>query len=300
MDLWQLRVFCKVIEHKSFSKAGEAVHLSQPTVSSHIKDLETYFGTRLVDRLPRQVVPTKAGELLYGYANQLNSLREQTEAAMAEFLGQIKGNLIIGGSTIPGGYLLPRWIGGFSRTYPDVRITMVVGDSAQIIDSVIGGRIEIGVVGARSEERHLSQVPLMTDDLCLVVPSGHRWAEQKQISLKELIKEPFIVRENGSGTLSSLQLLLNRKGYELNDFTIVAELGSTEAVRQGIKNGLGISVLSAVAVADDVQSGQLKTLRVEELDFKRHFYLTTSNQRSLSPLSRAFIDYLKSELNIAD
>ena len=118
MDLWQLNIFCRVIEMKSFSKAGEAIHLSQPTVSSHIKDLEAHFGTKLVDRLARQALPTKAGELLYEYAVRLLTLRDETESAMAEFLGKIKGRLSLGGSTIPAGYLLPRWIGEFTAAFP--------------------------------------------------------------------------------------------------------------------------------------------------------------------------------------
>ena len=173
MDLWQLKIFCKVVELKSFSKAGEAVHLSQPTVSSHIKDLEDHFGTRLVDRLSRKVLPTKAGELLYDHAQRLIALRDRTETAMAEFSGKIKGNLIIGGSTIPGGYLLPRVIGLFSRRYPDVLLSLKVADTSEILSKVLSGHIEAGVVGARSNDKLLHQIPVADDEMCLVVPNDH-------------------------------------------------------------------------------------------------------------------------------
>jgi DNA-binding transcriptional LysR family regulator len=293
MDLWQLKIFCKVVELQSFSKAGESVHLSQPTVSSHIKDLEEHFGTRLVDRLSRKVTPTKAGELLFDYARQLMALRDRAEAAMAEFSGKIRGHLILGGSTIPGGYVLPRIIGHFSRRYPDVQVALKVGDTSEIISNVLAGHIEVGVVGAKYRDKLLEQKPVMADEMFLVVPSDHSWAGRRQIQIQELLEAPFIVRETGSGTLRSVEKQLQKKGYTIADLNIVAEMGSTEAVRQGIKNGVGLSILSAVAVADDIQSGCLKTIRVEGLNLKRSFYLTTHRQRTLSPLCIAFIDFLK-------
>jgi DNA-binding transcriptional LysR family regulator len=296
MDLWQLKIFCKVVELKSFSKAGEAVHLSQPTVSSHIKELEGHFGTRLVDRLSRRVLPTKAGELLYDYAQQLVALRDRTEAVMAEFSGKMKGRLSIGGSTIPGGYLLPRIIGLFSKRYPEVRISLKVGDTSEILSMVATGRIEAGVVGAKSSDKLLQQVPMALDEMCLVVPSDHIWAQRQTIKFKELLGEPFIVRELGSGTLRSIEQQLQKKGYAVSDLNIVAEMGSTEAVRQAIKNKVGLSILSAIAVADDIQTGLLKAISIEGLNLKRSFYLTTHKQRTPSPLSTTFIKFLKIEM----
>lgn len=295
MDLWQLQIFCKVIDTKSFSKAGEAVHLSQPTVSSHIKDLETHFGTQLIDRLTRQAVATKAGELLYGYAQRLIALRDESEAAMAEFLGKIKGRLTIGGSTIPGGYLLPRLVGIFSRSYPEVRIALVVSDTADILSRIMSGGIELGIVGARSEDDRFHQAPLVEDDLRVIVPTDHKWARRKRLRLADLVTEPFIVRESGSGTQRSIQKKLEEQGYSIDDLHIAAEMGSTEAVRQGIKSKIGISILSNIAVIDDIQAGTLKALTIDGLDLKRSFYLTRHKQRSPSPLCRTFIDFLKHE-----
>jgi len=295
MDLWQLQIFCKVVELKSFSKAGEAVHLSQPTVSSHIKDLEEHFDTRLVDRMSRQVFATKAGEILYDYAHRLLKLRDKAEAALAEFTGKVKGHITIGGSTIPGGYLLPQIIGKFSNAYPDVRISLSVGDTSEILAKTSAGRIEVSIVGAISNEKILHQTAVIPDEMGLVVPGGHKWARRRRIKLKELLNEPFIIREHGSGTLKSIEQALQRKDLSLDDLNIVAEMGSTEAVRQAIKSGVGISILSAVAVAEECRSGLLKTIEVEGVNLKRSFYLTTHKQRSPSPLCRAFIEFIKQE-----
>jgi DNA-binding transcriptional LysR family regulator len=293
MDLWQLKVFCKVVELKSFSKAGEAVHLSQPTVSSHIKELENHFGVQLVDRLSRHAVPTKAGELLYQYAHRLTTLRDEAEAAMAEFLGRIKGRLAIGGSTIPGVYVLPQLIGLFARAFPDVQVALIVGDTADILSRIADGDIEIGMVGAVSDDSRLQQIPLVEDRLCLVVPSGHPWTRERSVPVAALAGEAFIVRERGSGTLRTIEEHLRVMGIDLNTFRIVAEMGSTEAVRQGIKNGVGISIVSALAVADDVKSGALNAVAVDGLDLKRSFFLTRHRQRTPSPICRAFMEFLQ-------
>lgn len=299
MDLWQLKIFCKVVELKSFSKAGEAVHLSQPTVSSHIKDLENHLGTQLIDRLTRQAVPTKAGELLYQYACRLIALHAETESAMAEFQGKMKGRLCVGGSTIPAGYLLPRFIGAFSQLYPDAQIALKVGDTSEIIDKIVNGEIEVGVVGDQSDDQQLHQTALMEDELRIVIPCYHKWAGKSHVTLKALLAEPFIIREKGSGTLRSIEKRVLKKGYRLDDFYVVAELGSTEAVRQGIKNGLGVSIMSAIAVADDVHQGSLKTLTIQGLNLNRQFYLTRHQQRTPSPLCRAFIKFLASQFNLS-
>ncbi len=295
MDLWQLNIFCKVIELEGFSKAGNVIHLSQPTISSHIKDLENHFECPLIDRLGKKAVPTKAGELLYGYARKLIALRDETEAAMAEFHGKIKGRLVIGGSTIPGGYLLPKCIGAFTTVYPEVTISLIIGDTDQIIQDVLSGSLEIGIVGAETSNKNIYQERLIEDEMRLIVTSDHKWAEKKHIIPDLMFKEPFIVRERGSGTLKSIKLSLNEKGYSSENFNIIAEMGSTEAVIQGIKSKVGVSILSTIAVDEELKAGTLKALTIKELNLKRSFYLITHKQRSLSPLCKAFIKFLKKE-----
>lgn len=296
MDLWQLHVFCKVIELKSFSKAGAAVHLSQPTVSSHIRDIEEYFNCRLVDRLAREAVATKAGELLYGYARRLISLRDEAEAALSVFHGKMKGRLIIGGSTIPGTYMIPRLVGSFKIGFPDVMVSLMIGDTEKIINATLSGELELGIVGAKTENKQISQQILINDEMCLVVPANHKWSRKKKIELAMLLKEPFIIRERGSGTLTSIQENLSGSNIHMDDFNVVAEMGSTEAVCQAIKNGVGISIVSTLAVSEELQSGTLKALAISGFHLRRNFYLILHKYRSLSPLGNAFIEHIRKEL----
>jgi DNA-binding transcriptional LysR family regulator len=296
MDLWQLHIFCRVVECKSFSKAAEAVHLSQPTVSSHVKDLEDHFGCLLIDRLSKEAAPTQAGRLLYGYARRMLALRDEAETALAQHQGRMRGHLAIGGSTIPGGYLLPRVIGKFKIQYPQVRPSLIIADTQRIIAGVVEGAIELGVVGAESRDKNILQERLIDDHMRLIVTADHPWGALKKILLDRLLSEPFIVRERGSGTLISIQERLKQQGRSVEELNIVAEMGSTEAVRQGIKDGIGVSILSTLAVSEDLESGALKALSVEGLNLTRGLYLTRHRQRSLSPLAQAFVEFLKKHL----
>ena len=297
MDLWQLNSFCKVIELKSFSKAGKAIHLSQPTISSHIKDLEAHFDCRLIDRLSKEATPTKAGELLYDYAKRMLALRDETETALAEYNGKIRGRLVIGGSTIPGTYLMPQLIGDFKKKYPDVIVSLVIGDTDHIIESILSGSLELGIVGAKAETQKIIQKKLIEDEMRLIVPAYHRWAGEKRVSLKRLVSEPFILRERGSGTLKSLHQSLIGLGHSIESLKVIAELGSTQAICQGIKSGAGVSIISTLAVAEDLAAGKFSALEVEGLDLKRNFYLTRPRYRSPSPLSAAFVRFLEEKLS---
>jgi len=293
MDLWHLKIFIKVVDLKSFSKAASAVHLTQPTVSSHIKELENYFNCRLIDRLGKKAVPTKAGELLYSYAEKLIQLFKESETAMVEFLGKVSGNLAIGGSTIPGNYILPQLIGKFLGHYANVHISLIIGDTEQIIEDILSFKLEFGVVGAKMDSLRINQTKLIEDDMRLIVPAGHKWSSYDTVDLKKLLPEPFIIREKGSGTLKSFQNSLEKTGKSVGDLNIVAQMGSTSAVIQGIKSGIGISILSTVAVQEELDSGSLTALKIEGMDLKRYFYLTAHQDRTLSPLCKAFVDFLK-------
>jgi DNA-binding transcriptional LysR family regulator len=293
MDLWQLKIFCSVVELKSFSKAGEAVHISQPTVSSHIKDLEAHFGCRLIDRLSKEAVATKAGSLLYEYARRIIALKEETETVLAEFQGKIRGKLTVGGSTIPGGFILPQIIGRFSRSYPEVQVALINGDTRKIIQDVRDGNAELGIVGARSGDKNIVQEELIQDEMRLAVSAEHPWAGRQSVKVEELFQEPFIIREAGSGTLKSLLNSLSKKGYGVEDLKIVAEMGSTQAVLQGIKSGVGVSILSLIAMEDSIGAGTMTALKVDGLDLRRQFFLTRHRHRSASPLCKAFVEFIK-------
>ena len=225
------------------------------------------------------------------------ALKEETESALAEFQGAVRGRLVIGGSTIPGGYLLPKIIGNFSRKYPEVMVSLTVADTRAIVRDILNGQLELGVVGARTADSQIFQERVVRDEMRLIVGREHRWANRKRIDIDRLRKEPFILRESGSGTLKTIIKALSQKGLGIADLKAVAEMGNTVAVIQAIKSRVGVSVLSTIAVAEELASGVLKSLQIEGLSFDRHLYLTRQRHRTPSPLNRTFTHFIKSNFD---
>nr|HID58656.1 LysR family transcriptional regulator [Desulfobacterales bacterium] len=290
-DLRQLEIFCKVVELRSFSKAAEAVFLAQASVSERISNLEEAVGTRLLDRLGRTVVPTKAGEILYRHAIRLLEMRQKARLELEDFLGMKKGEIRIGGSTIPGEYILPGLIAQFHKKYPMVSVNLIIGDSKDIVQRVLDGDIELGIVGYKKSHPNLLYHALWDDELVLAIPNDHRWAQRPSVALDELLRERFILRETGSGTLKITEEFLGIQG--INSLNVVARLGTSTAVKEGIKAGLGVSLISLWAVKAEVEKGILKALKIDGFPMHRSFYLLKHKKRSTSPLCQAMVDFLQ-------
>jgi DNA-binding transcriptional LysR family regulator len=300
-DLRQLEIFLQVVELGSFSKAGEAVHLAQASVSERIATLENLVGAKLLDRMGRTVVPTKAGELLYRHAQRLLDAKKAACLEIQDFLGMKQGEIHIGASTIPGEYILPRVVGLFSKEYPRITVTLTVADSEEIESRVLQGDFEFGIVGRRSPTKKLLTHELWEDDLVLVVPSKHHWASKKEVTAQELADEPFISREVGSGTLSSLEGYLQHAGVKgISALRVIAHLGTSTAVKEGVKSGAGVSILSSRAVDTELKAGVLKSLKIKGLPMSRHFYLIRDRRRSTSPPCKTFIDFLLASPNLQE
>jgi DNA-binding transcriptional LysR family regulator len=295
VDLRQLEIFAKVAEFGSFSRAAESLDLTQPTVSEHIRALEDELGVRLLDRLGRGAAVTPAGQLLLSHAERMLALAREARQAIDRFQGRMSGNLLVGASSIPGEYVLPALMGRFRDKYPDITVTLLIGDSQAVIEWVADGRVELGVVGNRLARRGVEYRELMPDDVVVVVPAGHAWAGRAQVTLEELGAEPMIVRERGSGTRAALEQALAEAGADLGAFRIVAEMGSTQAIKQAVRAGLGVSVMSRRAVEDECRSGQAWGLKVADLPLSRSFHVATHRDRSRSPLAEAFRTFLEAE-----
>ena len=295
MDLRRLEIFVKVAELGSFSRAADALFLTQPTVSEHVRALEDSLGVKLLDRLGRGTTPTRAGTLLLGYARRMLALSREAAQAIEQFQGRVSGELTIGGSTIPGEYVVPELIGAFRGKYPDVRISLLIGSSRDVQSWVEDGRVEIGVVGAAPSSRPIEGRPLMADELVVVVGAEHPWATRRTVSLEDLKGEPMILRERGSGSRETFERALEGVGLDLGAFRIVGEIASTQAIKQAVRAGVGVSLISRRAVVDECRARLLACVTIRDLTITRAFHLITHRDRSRSPLAQAFLTFVESQ-----
>jgi len=292
MDIRKLDVFRKVVELKSFTKAAEAALLSQPTVSEHIRNLEDELGLKLVDRLGREVEPTPVGMVLYRYAVRMTQLQQEALQAVARYNGDLSGELRIGSSTIPGAYILPGVISSFCSRYREVKPVMQLNSSRAVAAQIVEGSVDLGMVGAIWNERGLEWTAAFSDTLVLAVNPLHPLAEAEKVSVVDMAKLPFIQREQGSGTRRVVAKMFEKKGIRESELQEVAILGSNEAVREAVKAGLGVAIISSRSVFQDVQCGTLVSIDIDDEAAQRPIYLLQRKNRELSPVATAFVEHL--------
>jgi DNA-binding transcriptional LysR family regulator len=296
MDMKHLETFCKVAEVGSFSRAGEALYLTQPTVSGHIASLEQMAGLRLFDRLGRRVALTNGGQIFYRYAKEILRLRDEALNAIYEFSHLIKGRITIGGSTIPGDYFLPKVMGRFQREAPGISISLVIADSQKIIDMLLAGEIEVGVVGMRFEGERVDAHPLFHDRVIIIAAAQHPLAAKKELSWEELRAAPLLIRERGSGTRKAFEKHVAAAGLRLDDFSIVGEVGSSTAVKEGVKGGIGLGIISDLAVREEIEGGSIKEVMVQgQGALERDFFAVVPAGRDLSSPARRFLEFLQTQ-----
>lgn len=291
MDVHQLRVFASVYKNRSFSKASEELHLTQPTVSDHIKTLEEELQCRLFDRMGRTILPTQEAEVLYHHALTILERLGALQETFSRLKKEVSGELVVGASTIPGTYLMPGLVAGFTAQHHSVTFKVVIADSKDIAERVLKHDLLIGLVGARVGDGRLSFAPLTEDELIVIAAPALSVGDTR--SLADLVTLPMVFREEGSGTRREVERLLEQKGISTEALRIAGIFGSTDSVKQAVKEGLGISILSKIAVADELRCGSLKEIKVPEVEMKRRFYVVTHKKRTLPLAYSLFFDYLK-------
>lgn len=288
MDIHQLRVFTAVFQDKSFSKASKKLHLTQPTISTHIRSLEEQYNCKLFDRLGRTIIPTKEAEVLYKHAVEIIAKAEAIQEVIGRFKNEIKGTLIIGASTIPGTYLLPSIMKNFQKKYPSVSFQILIADSGRIVESISKHELLIGIVGAKIGNEEIKYLPFLEDELIIV--SSPSLIKRNKIALREFTNFPVILREEGSGTRKMTEQILQERGISLPTINIAGIFGSTDAVKQAVKAGLGVSILSRLSVADELRYKTLKEIKIKDVTMRRKFYIITHTKRTLPLAYHIFLD----------
>ncbi len=293
MEDHKLKVFCTVAETKSFSKTSEIIHLTQPAVSLQIQALEEKYETKLFDRSSSTVILTPTGEILYKYAKEILALYASAEKAIGKQTGLVKGSLTIGAGSNIGNYLLPSVITDFRNANPKIKIYLLVVNTKRVIELLNSGNIDIGLVEGDVARQRMTLKKLLTDELLVIVSPDHPWAKKKEVSITELIKEPFIFREPGSGTRQIIEKFLARHGVTIHDMKISSILGSTEAIKDAVENRLGVSIISRWAARKESRYGTLRLLSLKEEKMVRDFSLVINKNSVASNSLEEFLAFLK-------
>lgn len=293
MEFRQLITFCKAAEFESFTKAADALFLTQAAVSQQIKSLEQELGARLFERGARGISLTESGRKLHGHATDIIRCCQEMKEAVGGAAREITGEVRLAASTIPGEHLLPERLSRFRTQFPQVRVTMVISDSERTIEEVSANRADMAVVGLRPRSEKLQCDVFELDRLVIVVPRNHPWTRRrKPVTLAELVEEPFVLRAPGSGTRQCLAEALEAADLSLANMNTTLELGSNESVVTAVLQGAGIATVSQLAAARELTSGKLKTAQIEGLNLERKFYLVTKRGRLLSPAAKTLMDAL--------
>lgn len=287
MDIRDLEVFLAVAKHLNFTRAGEEVHLSQPSVSVRIHRLEDELQARLFEQVHKKVVLLEAGHVLEPHARRAISAVEDARKAIEELKGLESGSLRIGASTTPGMYLVPRIMAEFKRQHPKISMSLSIRNTRLVEIEVIKNEFDLGFVGGHLIGDVVQWLPWRTDTILLIAPPNHRLAKMKRIKLSDLAKEKLILREPGSATRAEVEKRLAALNLTLE---LAAHLDNPEAVKQAVANGMGLAFVSQFAVETELKARALAAVKVQRLDIRRELKIIYRRGKHLSRTARVLIE----------
>lgn len=292
MELKQLEAFIRVVELQSFSQAAKSLYLTQPTISVHIVSLEKELGVKLLDRTTKKVITTAAGEKLYKYAKEILELREDIYREFkTDYLKEEQ--IQIAGSTIPSQHILPELIPAFQKLNDGVYFSINQGDSMYVIQEILKHKADIGFVGMNDNNSRLQYIPFYEDKLVIITPNNEHYKEllDRNSTLEELMKEPIILRENGSGTKKAAQDFLEEKKADIRKLNIVARMNDQEMIKRSVYQEMGISIISKKAALDYVKADKLLLYEPEGEPIIRNLYIVFEKNKRCTSIERKFIDF---------
>ena len=289
MNLERLKVFSTVANLKSFTRAAEELYMTQPAISKNIKQIEEFYGVVLFRRIGNHIELTEAGNKLLQFANDILKLADEAKEALNEgkLLAEEKVVLSVG-STV-GVYILPLVLKRFIKKYPNVQFTIEISNAQKILDKFVEGSIDMGIIGALVHKTSLNYQPFISEELKLIVANNHPWSAVDEIVVSDLKGQSFFLREKGSGLRYVVEERLKKAGLELDNVT---EMPNNEAIVKLVEAGLGVSIVSEYAIAEDLELNRVKTVEIKDLDLHRHFYLVYQEEKLLSKTFNNFMNYL--------
>ncbi|TMD32628.1 MAG: LysR family transcriptional regulator [Chloroflexi bacterium] len=289
LNLHQLATFQVVAKHCSYVRAAEELHFSQPAVSAQIRQLEETLGVKLFEQIGRRTHLTQAGDELYHYSQKIFAVIDEALETMEELRGPDHGRLRVGADTTVGTYVIPGLLGKFHQSYPEVEISLDVVNRAALVERIMSNEIDIAIVGRVPDDVPVVIEPFAPNELVLVASPYHRLAGRANVPLSELAKEHFLMREVGSGTRAALELILQEAEVPLH---VSMHMGNNSAIKQGVAAGLGIALISRVALNMELETNRLVILDVEGFPIMRQWRIVHLKDKHLSATALAFKSFL--------
>ena len=294
MEFRQLEAFVNAVKYKSFSKAADATFLTQPTISTHVGNLEAELGVRLLNRKGREISLTHEGQEFYSYAMELLNTRERAINQLHSFSKELEGILEIQTSSIPGHSFLPKLMDEFHKKNPKIRFYVEQTDSRTVNDNLLSQRGEIGFTGYKGSQGLIYE-PVFYDEMVLITPDIEKYRSYKngeEIPVELFIDDPFVLREDGSGTKQEMEKALIEGKAVFRDVDVVARMTNMSSVKQVVSRGLGISIVSEQVVKDSAELERIRYFRIKGLEKKRCFYVAYNRSAVLSPAAEAFLQFV--------
>jgi DNA-binding transcriptional LysR family regulator len=297
LDIHQLNVFLVAAETLNFTQAAKRLHMTQPSVSQHIQALERHFASPLFVRAGRTIEMTEAGLALIPMAREAVRLSTRIEESLASMHGDLQGHLMVGCSTTPGKYVLPQLLARFHNLYPHVRVTCTVTGQNQALSMLANGDVHFALTSLASEPTpELEFCKFITDQVVLIAPLDHPWAQKRQIEPAELHKGTFILREGESGTFSAVRDALANLGISIHDLYTLLTLGNSEAIALAVQEGLGVGFVSQMVV-ERLTEGRVAIIEILGLEIKRQIHIGRHTRRPATSAQTAFWEFVFSSEN---
>lgn len=291
MEFKQLQSFAAVVKYQSFTKAAEKLFLSQPTVSAHVSTLEEELGKRLILRTTKSIELTPKGAEVYDYAVRILGLRDRMVECCAV---QPQKIIHLGASTIPSAYILPELLPEFGAQFPDTYFSIHQSDSQGVVDALKEGLFDVGMVGMRVEDDQIECTPFCRDQMVLITPVNAHFLQMKQrgAAIRELLREPVIMRETGSGSKKTADRFLESVGISEDSLNIVARINDQEAIKNMVSGGLGISIISRMAARNILAEKRVLSFPLDDNASGRSIYLISRRDYILAPHIQSFLKFM--------
>ena len=257
----RLKVFHTVARLLSFTKAAEALHMTQPAVTFQIRQLEDQFNTRLFDRTHNKVSLTEAGKQVYMYADRILKLYDDMSHSITEMTGDVSGGVSLGASTTIAEYMLPLLIGEFKVKCPEVNISLKESNSEDIIAMVENNVVDLAIVEGSVNNKNLIVEQCRVDQLLVIMPNNHVLAKETTLHVKDILNHPFICRESGSGTQEAITNYVEQQSPD-SLLNVCFELSSPEAIKGAVEAGMGISIVSRASIDKELKLGTLTAVEL--------------------------------------